>query len=461
MKTGILLFLAASTVARAINFIGDQIVVRPFTTPEPVNVVGRVTLSQPGTYTAAAWNVVAQLRFGAPGDYTIVATRGSINIAGQMISTGGPATLAVRYAGRFNLIAGNVPNHIKVVDQTCAATSPLPPWLQNFTVAVGDYFVLTPPVGTPGACQWRRNGELVPGATQPTLTLTNVRPSDAGVYTLDVVDNGATRTIVAGMVAIQSTVKVVGDAVEVGSDVRHSNGGVYDQFMLTGASATVRADRGQTTRLSFLDLTDDIVQVEFSGAGSLTVVLSNPSGPELPAKYNQQVRYMKGHATLVVADADSTTNVSVFSVGRANAVNQGLFRPGVSYDGIADIALLGIASQTGQTGGIFLGNAHCFGAGGIVGVFAGGVDSWSVVRIGNVCAFDRAIPVLVFGRADEVQITGGDLKQENARAVEIGGVGRVRFSAGATSDGVTLGLQVNQARLVSSGVDVTAAVVTP
>ncbi|HRE80904.1 MAG TPA: hypothetical protein PLN52_07635, partial [Opitutaceae bacterium] len=82
-------------------------------------------------------------------------------------------------------------------------------------------------------------------------------------------------------------------------DITHpATGNVYDQFLLTGASASITADPGQIARISYIDLNDDIVQVEFSGAGTLTITLTNPSGPAVAVNYNQPtVSYMKGHAT--------------------------------------------------------------------------------------------------------------------------------------------------------------------
>src|SRR4051812_34221171 len=76
-----------------------------------------------------------------------------------------------------------------------------------------------------------------------------------------------------------SAATVSGAAVEVASSIRHPNGNIYDQVLLTGPSATVTngwsdptaAARGTSpdkiTRIAFVDLNGDIVQVEFSGAG--------------------------------------------------------------------------------------------------------------------------------------------------------------------------------------------------
>ena len=43
--------------------------------------------------------------------------------------------------------------------------------------------------------------------------------------------------------------------------------------MLTGPYIKLKAKPGQITRVSFMDEDEDIVQVEFSGAGTFTVTL--------------------------------------------------------------------------------------------------------------------------------------------------------------------------------------------
>src|SRR5690606_18394760 len=98
------------------------------------------------------------------------------------------------------------------------------------------------------------------------------------------------------------------------TDIVHSNGNVYDQMLLEGPAAVITAAPDKVTRISFIDLNDDIVQVEVSGAGTVSVVLDpeSVSGPSTPLNYVQpQVQYMKGHADIVVADANETTHLSV------------------------------------------------------------------------------------------------------------------------------------------------------
>ena len=146
------------------------------------------------------------------------------------------------------------------------------------------------------------------------------------------------------ILGVRSTAKLVGPGQEF-PDIFHAGTGfTYDQILLGSAAAAVTADAGQILRISCIDLNDDIVQVEFSGAGTLSLVLDGSSGPAIPQNYNQAVTYMKGHAGIVLSGADVTTNLSVFSVGRANAANQAIFRDNVTYDAFADIAFISITS---------------------------------------------------------------------------------------------------------------------
>src|SRR5690606_10732522 len=137
------------------------------------------------------------------------------------------------------------------------------------------------------------------------------------------------------------------------------------------------------------------------------------SGPSTPLNYVQpQVQYMKGHADIVVADANETTHLSVFSVGRANAVNQALFKADVTYDGVADIAFIAILSNNGKFGGLYAGNVSFFAVNGLTGLYAPDVAFGGPVTIGDIDAHDEARPVLKVGSASAgIRVAGGDLAQ--------------------------------------------------
>jgi hypothetical protein len=209
-----------------------------------------------------------------------------------------------------------------------------------------------------------------------------------------------------------------------------------------------------------LYLKNYILQFNFWGAATLTFVLENATGPATAVNYNQpDVSYMKGHASIIVYNANQTTNLSVFSVGRATAVNQALFRSDVTYDGHADVAFIAIQSGNGLFGGLRAANASFINTKGIAGVYAPGVQFSGPVFIGDINAFDDATPTIVIGGGAETKINGGDLLQTNGRPVTVAGLSRLQFVAGTDSHGILQAAQNNRARLEQGGVDVTAQVV--
>jgi len=337
-----------------------------------------------------------------------------------------------------------------------AQTILTPPQDQTVSVGAAATFTVAANGTAPLSYQWQKDGAALVGATTASLTIANVQPLDAGIYQV-VVASGTASTSASAILGLASTSKVIGSGAEIASDIFvSSNGFTYDQVLLQGAAATITADPNQITRISYVDLTDDIVQVEFSGAGTLSLVLDNSSGPATAVNYNQpDVAYMKGHAGIVIAGANETTNVSIFTVGSLTAANQGLIKTGVTYDGVADLAYLAILSTDGKFGGVRTADASYFSSKGLTGIDAPAVLFTGPVYVGNINAFDAAIPVLLLGYANDVRITGGDLLQSNARPVAVSGIAQLNFVAGTKSNNVLMPAQFNQGRLLENGVDVT------
>jgi hypothetical protein len=332
--------------------------------------------------------------------------------------------------------------------------------------------------------EWRRNGASVAGAASATLTLGDVQPANAGLYTA-LVSGGVELSSEPAIVGVATTEKVIGAGDEIGADIPHPNGNVFDQVLLTGAAETITSDfaEKQVTRTSFIDLDGDIVQVEFSGPGTLSLILDAAGEPAAPANYNQPtVSYAKGHAGIVITGADEGTNVSVFSVGRATAYDptgkfnflesigpsndpvqngSSLFagHESTDYDGIADIAFIAIESTNGKFGGVRTSNANYFASKGLTGLYAPGVVFRGPVYIGNISAFDGATPAIVLGSAADVRITGGDLEQPNARPVAVSGITQLKFTEGGDSHGRPIAAKANRGELREDGTDVTAAIV--
>jgi len=294
--------------------------------------------------------------------------------------------------------------------------------------------------------QWTKDGKDLPKATSATLVLSSVLASDAGEYRVIVSNDVGSVTSDAAEVRLVPQL-AVGAAEIVGLDIKHPNGNIYHQILLTGDAATVSAEPGKVTRVSFLDLNDDIVQVEFSGAGTLTLQLDAASGPVAPTKYVQPgVTYMKGHPYLVIAGADESTNVSAFSVGRVTAVNQSLFKDDETYDGVADVGYIMIESSNGGFGGIWAGNMRLSATNGVVGILAPGVTFSGPVRLGDLRGEGGAVAMLMFGAAAEVAVAGGNLHQPNGGIISVQGTNRIVLGAGQTSQGVALPAQVNQGK---------------
>jgi hypothetical protein len=347
----------------------------------------------------------------------------------------------------------------------------------------GESVTLTTAASAGSTLEWRRNGTAVSGATSSILNITNLEPASAGLYQARATAGGTTVSSQAAIVGVTTTQKVIGTGEEVGANIPHPNTNIFDQILLQGAAASMTADAGQVTRISYIDLNDDIVQIEFAGAGTVSLVLDGASGPAAPVNYNQAaVGYMKGHAGIVITGANETTNVGVFSVGRATAfdptgaynilavpgptnvaANNGssLFqgKAGTNYDGMADIAFIAISSSNGKFGGVRTSNTSYFATKGLTGVYAPGVEFTGPVFVGDIRAADDATPVLQLGSGNDVRITGGDLLQDNGRSVQVSGIAQLRFAAGSNSHGTFFAAQTNRARLEQNGADVTSQIV--
>ncbi|ACB77098.1 carbohydrate binding domain-containing protein [Opitutus terrae] len=341
--------------------------------------------------------------------------------------------------------------------------------------------------GSPApAVQWTRNGSDVTRLAAPVVTLENLQPADAGIYRARVSNASGSVLSEPMILGLTSSSKVVGAGHEVGSNIYvASNGNTFDQVLLEGAAAAITADHAlnQITRLSYIDLDNDIVQVEMSGPGTLSLVLDSATGPAAPVNYNQSnVGYMKGHAGIVITGADERTNVSAFTVGRFTAFDPtGTFdvtkpvtdlnhpskngsplfagQADTAYDGIADLAFIAIASTDGRFGGVRAANANFFATKGLTGVYAPGVTFSGPVYVGDIIASDDSTPVLRLGAASNTRITGGDLLQANGAPVQVSGITQLVFADGSDSHGRLLPAQRNQAVLQENGVDVTATIV--
>lgn len=405
---------------------------------------------------------VSVLAFSAESSAPSIA---SVAISGSGLAITPRGTGSANVTVRATDTNGNVAENVVSVTVAAGPTFSLQPSSQ--VAAVGGSITLRADATGAIAYQWRRNGVDIAGATGADYTINSVAPTHAGTY-VAVASNGAvTSTSAPAIINVSSTEKVAGTGDLLAARIPHPNGNLYDQVLLTGAAATVRTDPGVVVRTSFIDESDDIVQVEFGGAGSLTILVDNLSGPAVPTKYSQDVNYVKGRASLVLTGADASTYLSVFSVGRVTAVNQALFRSDETYDAMADIASVAITSADGHFGSLLTANTRYSSTQGLTGVYAPGVnidgtaavDTDGRVFVGDISASDQATPTLIFASAERALVTGGDIFQPNARAVQITGLSQLQMSAGTDSHGAQQVAQMSEGRLEREGEDVTASVV--
>ena len=269
----------------------------------------------------------------------------------------------------------------------------------------------------------------ISGAINNTLTTGALTASTN--YWVEVTNTGGsvdseTAVITVAVPSVPLVLNGMGDIA--GENIQHPNGNVFDQILLTGESIQLQARPGQITRVSFMDETEDIVQVEFSGTGTFTVTLDPATylPPAIPPRYNQAVEYVTGKPSAVIEGADSSTFFSIFTVGSINAVNQALFPEGQVYDAQADVTLVEVINSMGM-GRMQLSNTVFSGSTGKTGVDARGVPIAVRLTVGDIDADGDAVPHLLFGEGSftvaagnpGLRITGGDLFQTNGASVVV------------------------------------------
>jgi hypothetical protein len=248
---------------------------------------------------------------------------------------------------------------------------------------------------------------------------------------------------------------VYGEGEEVGTDIEFQ-GNIYDQILMTGISVTVEADPGQIVRISYQDENFDILQTEFSGAGQLSVFLTNFTGPADPTNINQPgVQYVTGTPSFTIQESDLSSNFTLSTVGPVTSpIWETLVVDGVEYDGVADAQRLMIIANPldpggSVFGGIRMANSLLSGNTGTVGISAINVSVQNEVIIGDIEASDTGIPTLNFSNNSQfgtLQVAGGDLTQPNNIKIFGGvnaGVDSLNFISGTDSQGNILPAQMD------------------
>jgi VCBS repeat-containing protein len=265
------------------------------------NTGGRAAASFELAVTPVAPNITrppqnVELIVGNAANFSVTAT-GTQPLTYQWSFNGTPITGATNSAfaiptaqetdeGTYTVEVKNSIGSVKSADARLTANVPLritqQPISQSVLANSSVTFALTASGRAPLTYQWRFNGNVVPGATAPSLDLTNVDASRAGAY-FAIVSNasGSVTSIVATLevkVPVTITQQPQGQIVLQGTNVAFSvqatgTAPLAYQWQLNGVDLA-----GQTnTVLSVANVTP-------ANSGDYTVVVSNPGGSTTSAK---------------------------------------------------------------------------------------------------------------------------------------------------------------------------------
>lgn len=193
---------------------------------------------------------LTNIQMGQAGSYTVAVT----NDFGAMTST--PAILIVQ-----PLLISSQPQSLAVLSGATA----------NFGVSV---------FGTqPLAYQWLFNNSPIPGATHPTLQLTNVQLSESGTYLVIVTNAFGAVTSAPALLSVEE-LRIPSQTVEIGSSVQFtvqvSGGPLLSYTWFQNGTTQVAPASADPTLL--------LTNVQPAQAGTYSVVVTTLSGPVASAQ---------------------------------------------------------------------------------------------------------------------------------------------------------------------------------
>ncbi|HWA84992.1 MAG TPA: hypothetical protein VG710_02115, partial [Opitutus sp.] len=165
------------------------------------------------------------------------------------------------YQARIVTPGGLVTSNVATLTINASNVSPFTTQPSNQSAASGGTVSLSAIASGNPAYQWQFDGLDLSGETGFTLALSSFTAAASGLYTVSV--NSGAAISAAAIVGMLTDAAVTGDGNVVQTSIAHPNGKLYDQVVLTGAAAAIHTQGGRTTRTSFIDENNDIVQVEF------------------------------------------------------------------------------------------------------------------------------------------------------------------------------------------------------
>ena len=284
----------------------------------------------------------------AAGEYTIFV---------QGVGTGGSGPLEPI---RFTIVDGSPPVPPTITQQPASQT----------VLAGGSVTFTTAASGTPTpTLQWRRDGQVIAGATNATLTLANVRATDAGVYSVTATNPGgsqlssaATLTVIAPNANARltnlsvrtnlaaSATLIVGVAVSDGSrDVLfRAIGPTLAAFQVPGTLADPRLEiYRESTKVNENDNWAPALTPVFAGVGAFALTNGSRDAALVatlaPGPFTAQVPGATGGVVLVEAyDTGPATGGRLVNVSARNRVGTGddLLIAGFTISGTGNKPLL-------------------------------------------------------------------------------------------------------------------------
>ncbi len=174
----------------------------------------------------------------------------------------------------------------------------------SLTAVAGTTATLSPSITASGATYvWQKDGTLIPGATNATLTLTSVKPTDAGAYTVTATNSGGSVTSNA------ATLTVIAPTIAPTISAAPAN-----LTVLAGAKSTLTVIPAGTAPFTYQWFRDGIARPGATSA-TLTLDLTLPSDA---AAYSVRITNSAGSvtspaATLTVTPVSRISNLSVLT----------------------------------------------------------------------------------------------------------------------------------------------------
>ncbi len=354
--TGASLSLASAKLADAGSYTVRVTNAAGSVTSDPAVLVVQVPATVPVIITPPS---AATSSVGAPASFSVVAD-GAPPLSyvwrreGTLIAKASQSTLVlgsvqVADAGDYTVTVSNALGSVTSSPARLTVLVPsLPPFIVvqpvSVTATAGGTasFGVTVRGTAPLSYQWRKDGEWLVGATQATLTLTNVRATDAAAYSVAITNAFGTAVSASARLTVNPaptppqietppTARTVTEGATVSLSVTASGAGPLSYRWLKGGVPIVGATSATLT-FSPVRLTD---------AGSYTVEVSNAAGTVVSAaavvrvapRPSSRITNVSIRTPLAVGQ---TLIVGLSMSGGAKAVLVRAVGPGLSPFGVSD-----------------------------------------------------------------------------------------------------------------------------